>query len=43
MRRKVESTRGRISAWVLLPIPQAEGEEGAERNFRRLVVGHYSA
>lgn len=38
VRRKVESTRGRISAKRLLPIAQAEGYEGSDRNFRRLVA-----
>jgi hypothetical protein len=38
VRRKVESTQGRISAKRLLAIAQAEGYEGSDRNFRRLVA-----
>ena len=38
VRRKVESTQGRISAKRLLPIARAEGYEGSDRNFRRLVA-----
>jgi hypothetical protein len=38
VRRKVESTRGRISAKRRLPIARADGYEGSERNFRRLVA-----
>ena len=38
VRRKVESTQGRISAKRLLPIARAEGYEASDRNFRRLVA-----
>lgn len=38
VRRKVESTQGRISAKRLLPIARAEGYDGSDRNFRRLVA-----
>jgi transposase len=35
---KVDATKGRISAKRLLPIARAEGYEGSDRNFRRLVA-----
>ena len=35
---RVDATRGRISAKRLLPIARAEGYEGSDRNFRRLVA-----
>jgi transposase len=38
VRRKVDKTRGRITAKRLLPIAVAEGFEGSDRNFRRLVA-----
>jgi|SRR5680860_1257238 len=38
VRRKVEQTRGRITAKRLLPIVRAEGYDGSDRNFRRLVA-----
>jgi len=36
--RRVEATRGRISAKRLLPVVRAEGYDGSDRNFRRLVA-----
>ena len=38
VRRKVEQTRGRITAKRLLPIVRAEGYDGSDRNLRRLVA-----
>lgn len=35
---RVDKSKGRISAKRLLPIARAEGYEGSERNFRRLVA-----
>ena len=36
--RRVKQTRGRITAKRLLPVARAEGYEGSDRNFRRLVA-----
>ena len=38
VRRRVEATRGRITAKRLLPAARAEGYAGSDRNFRRLVA-----
>ena len=38
--KRVESSRGRISAKRLLPAATAAGYEGSARNFRRLVAEH---
>lgn len=35
---KIEKTSGKISAKRLLPLARAEGYEGSDRNFRRLVA-----
>lgn len=35
---RVDATRGRISAKRLLPVARAEGYDGSDRNFRRLVA-----
>lgn len=37
-RRRVEQTQGRITAKRLLPVARAEGYDGSDRNFRRLVA-----
>ena len=36
--KRVESTRGKISAKRLLPVARVAGYEGSDRNFRRLVA-----
>jgi hypothetical protein len=38
VRRRVEATQGRITAKRLLPLARAEGYDGSDRNFRRLVA-----
>jgi len=38
VRRRVAQTQGRITAKRLLPVARAEGYEGSDRNFRRLVA-----
>ena len=38
VRRRVEQTRGRITAKRLLPVARADGYAGSDRNFRRLVA-----
>ena len=38
VRRRVEQTQGRITAKRLLPVARAEGYDGSDRNFRRLVA-----
>ncbi len=38
VRRRVAQTQGRITAKRLLPVARAEGYDGSDRNFRRLVA-----
>ena len=38
VRRRVTQTQGRITAKRLLPVARAEGYDGSDRNFRRLVA-----